>query len=396
MASPIIDLVYCNAGGGHRASALALEAIALAQRRNWTIRLMNLFEVLDPEGRFHALTGLNPEDLYNKRLARGWTRGMAQELRLLQQIIRLSQTRLAQRLTTHWDRTPPDMVVSLVPNFNRVMVTGLRASGSHAPFVTVLTDLADLDHGRFWIEPGLDIHTVCGTAHAVQQAQRMGIDAAHLHPTSGMLIRPEFYEAPKEPRAQAMLRLGLDPERPTAVVLFGGHGGRTMLQIAKRMPDLQTIFLCGHNTLLATQLKALPLQAPRWVQGFTGDIAHFMHMGDFMIGKPGPGSISEALCCGLPVILLHSGATMPQERYNVRWVQEQGVGLACTTFKGMRQAVNTMLEQLVDYQARASAVNNQALFEVPDILARILNQDVTTQAFGMDWAHLSATTSAVR
>lgn len=385
MVSPIIDLVYCNAGGGHRASALALEAIALAQRRNWTIRLMNLFEVLDPEGRFHALTGLNPEDLYNKRLERGWTRGMAHELRLLQQVIRLSQTRLTQRLTTHWRGNPPDMVVSLVPNFNRVMVNGLRASASHAPYVTVLTDLADLDHGRFWIEPGLGIHTVCGTAHAVQQAQRLGIDAEHLHPTSGMLIRPEFYEAPKEPRAQAMQRLGLDTTRPTAVVLFGGHGGRTMLKIARRMPDLQTIFLCGHNTQLAEQLNALPLQAPRWVQGFTADIAHFMRMGDFMIGKPGPGSISEALCCGLPVILMHSGATMPQERYNVHWVQEQGVGLTCTTFKGLHQAVASMQQQLTHFQARARAINNQALFEVPEILARILQQDTATQAFGMDW-----------
>lgn len=393
MANPIIDLVYCNAGGGHRASALALEAIALAQRRNWTLRLMNLFEVLDPEGRFHALTGLNPEDVYNKRLARGWTRGMAQELRLLQHLIRLSQTRLTQRLSAHWSNQAPSMVVSLMPNFNRVMVAGLRASGSGAPFVTVMTDLADMDHGRFWIEAGLDIHMVCGTSHAVSQAQRLGIDAAHLHPTSGMLIRPEFYSPPAEPRAQAMQRLGLDPARPTAVVLFGGHGGQTMLRIARRMPDLQTIFLCGHNAPLAAQLQQLPQQAPRWVQGFTPDVARFMQMGDFMIGKPGPGSISEALCCGLPVIVLHNGATMPQERYNVQWVQEQGVGLACTTLRGLSQAVTTMLTQLQAYQERVRAKPNQALFEVPEIVARILNEHRTAEAFSVDWSQLGRATA---
>ncbi|THT98818.1 galactosyldiacylglycerol synthase [Lampropedia puyangensis] len=371
----MVELMYFNAGGGHRASALALEAIALAQRRHWNIRLVNIFDVLDPRGHFHALTGLHPEDLYNKRLARGWTRGMAQELRLLQQLIRLSQTRLAQRMQQHWQGTRPDLVVSLVPNFNRVMATGLRATGSTAPYVTVMTDLADMDHGRFWIEPGLGIHLVCGTAYAAQQASRLGLTPTHIHTTSGMLVRPEFYQTPTQPREQAMLCLGLDPARPTALALFGGHGGRAMLHIARGMPQVQTIFLCGHNHKLAAQLQAMPQQAPRWVQGFTPHVANFMHMADFMIGKPGPGSISEALRCGLPVIVMHNGATMPQERYNVRWVQEQGVGLACTSLRALTAAVAQLQSQLPQYQARVRAMNNRALFEVPDILERLLQHN---------------------
>jgi hypothetical protein len=114
-----VDLVYFNAGGGHRAAALALQSVIREQQRAWDVRLVNLTEVLDPTARFRRLTGMAPEDLYNKRLASGWTLGLAQELKLLQAIIRLGHDTLLRRLQQHWLRTEPDLVVSLIPNFNR-------------------------------------------------------------------------------------------------------------------------------------------------------------------------------------------------------------------------------------------------------------------------------------
>jgi hypothetical protein len=79
-----IDLVYVNAGGGHRSAATALETAMREQNREWRVRLVNLFEVLDPQDVFRRTTGVKPEDYYNVRLARGWTLGLTQELRVLQ------------------------------------------------------------------------------------------------------------------------------------------------------------------------------------------------------------------------------------------------------------------------------------------------------------------------
>ena len=124
-----IDLVYFNAGGGHRAAALALQEVIALQRRPWTVRLVNLAEVLDAKGTFRRVTGMAPEDLYNRRLARGWTLGLAQELKLLQGLIRLGHSAMLRPLQQHWLATEPDLVVSLVPNFNRVHV---RVAGDHA------------------------------------------------------------------------------------------------------------------------------------------------------------------------------------------------------------------------------------------------------------------------
>ena len=99
------------------------------------------------------LAGIPPEDVYNKRLARGWTAGMAQELRILQAAIRLGHRLLVRRLRNHWLRTAPDMVVSLIPNFNLSMHAALQAARPGVPFVTVLTDMADYPPS-FLIERG--------------------------------------------------------------------------------------------------------------------------------------------------------------------------------------------------------------------------------------------------
>ena len=99
-----IDLVYFNAGGGHRAAALAIQEVILEQQRPWTARLVNLAQVLDPDDRFRRLTGIAPEELYNKRLAHGWTLGLAKELKLLQGMIRLGHASLVRTMPSRASR----------------------------------------------------------------------------------------------------------------------------------------------------------------------------------------------------------------------------------------------------------------------------------------------------
>ncbi|WP_291140013.1 glycosyltransferase [Hydrogenophaga sp.] len=366
-----IDLVYFNAGGGHRASAQALQSVLTELDLPWSVRLVNLFEVLDPCDRFRRLTGLAPEDWYNRRLARGWTMGMAQELKLLQGAIRMAHPALVGRLDAHWRRTRPDMVVSLIPNFNRALFDGLALARPGAPMVTILTDLAD-HPPHFWIERGQAQHFVCGSERAVMQALASGHAPQRVHATSGMILRPSFYLPPVGDRASERRRHGLDPSRPTGLVLFGGHGSKAMLTIARHLPDVQLILLCGHNQALARRLQALPAGAPRHVVGFTPEVQRYMDMADFFIGKPGPGSISEAVRRGLPVIVVDNAWTMPQERYNPQWVNEHGVGVVHHSHRTVDRAVQTLLADLDGYRARARAMHNRALFEIPQILARVL------------------------
>jgi hypothetical protein len=367
-----IDLVYFNAGGGHRAAALALQEVIRTQQRPWNVRLVNLAEVLDPKGKFRKLTGLAPEDLYNKRLARGWTLGLAQELKLLQGIIRLGHAALLRALQQHWLATEPDLVVSLVPNFNRALYQSVVSALPGVPYVTVLTDMADLPP-HFWIEPGQHQHLVCGTPQAVVQARAAGYANRQISLTSGMILRPSFYRPLAVDRETDRRALGLDASRPTGIVMFGGQGSAQMASIAKALRDVQLILMCGHNELLAARLRAMRTPAPHAVVGFTPEVDRYMRLADFFVGKPGPGSLSEAVHMGLPVITFDNAWTMPQERFNAQWVREHGLGLVMPSIRSIRAGVEELVAHLAEYRDRVRCIDNRAVFEVPEILADLLH-----------------------
>lgn len=372
MSAPaVVDLVWFNAGGGHRAAALALEQAIHGQGWPWQVRCVNLTEVLDPQRLFKRFTGIEPEDLYNKRLASGFTLGLAQELRLLQRLIRANHATLVQRLAGHWRQTRPDLVVSLIPNFNRALHDGLAAARPGVPFVTVLTDLAD-HPPHFWIEPDIEQHLVCGTGHAVAQALLAGVPARRVHRVSGMLLRPEFHRPPREARATARRAVGLSPDTPVGLVLFGGYGAPVMKRIAARLPDTPLVLLCGRNERLADELRAQPARAPRIVVGPTPEVAGWMRLADFFIGKPGPGSLSEAVQCGLPVIVTRNAWTMPQERWNTEWVQRHGYGVVKRSFRDVAAAVQEVSGRLPEFRGRLAQVHHDAAFEIPPLLSRWL------------------------
>jgi hypothetical protein len=375
-----VDLVYFNAGGGHRAAALALRDGIALHGLPWRVRLVNLTEVLDPTQSFERLTGLAPEDLYNKRLARGWTLGFAQELKLLQGGIRLLHDTLVERLQAHWARTQPGLVVSLIPNFNRALATSVARACPGVPFVTVMTDLADLPP-NFWAAPGTAQHLVCGTDFAAEQARAQGLPPAQVHRAAGMLLHPSFHtEAPLDAneREAERLRLGLPCHEPVGLVMFGGQGARVMKRIARDLPTQPLILMCGRHAALAETLRSEAQissgAAARVVVEYTPQVARWMQMADYFIGKPGPGSLSEAVQMGLPVIVTRNALTMPQERWNTQWVRELGVGQVLENFKQLPAAIEPFLAELPALRLRAAAVSNRALFDVPRLLQRLWAQ----------------------
>jgi UDP-N-acetylglucosamine:LPS N-acetylglucosamine transferase len=373
---PAVDLVFFDAGGGHRAAANALNSVLKDQQRPWNVRLVNLQELLDPLDIFRKITGVRLENLYNLILAKGWTLGSGQLLKLIHLVIRMNHGAGVRLLEQHWRETRPDLVVSLVPNFNRVLYDALRQARPATPYVTILTDLADYPP-HFWMERQKQ-YLICGSDRAMEQARDLGYAPEDVFRASGMIMRPKFYQPVEVDRAAERIRLGLDADRPTALVMFGGQGSRVMLDIAARLGrsglPLQLIMMCGHNESLAGRLKAMQLPVPMHVVGFTAEIPYFMRLADFFIGKPGPGSISEAIAMQLPVIVERNSWTLPQERYNAEWVLENRVGFVVRNFREIVGATRGLLETgtLESYCANTAAIRNRAVFEIPDILERLL------------------------
>jgi 1,2-diacylglycerol 3-beta-galactosyltransferase len=376
-----IDLIFFDAGGGHRASATALKALADQEQRGWQLRMVNLRDILEPIDVFHRLTGVRVEDLYNRMLKYGLTIGTGPMLRAVQFLIRRMHPRNVALLARYWQERRPDLVVSLIPNFNRAIFEGLRIadrarSRPATPMVTILTDLADCPP-HFWIERQ-EQYLICGTAKAAEQALAMGYPPTRVLRTSGMIVRPEFYRRPEISREQERRRLGLRPDVPTGLVMFGGFGSRRMLTIARRVAEAgvktQLIFLCGHNQRLREQLSAMKLPFPCHVEGFTRDIPHLMQLSDYFVGKPGPGSVSEALVMDLPVIVERNARTMVQERYNTEWIERHQFGMVLRSFNEIVTGIAQMLDpqRLAHFRSRVRALNNRAVFEIPDLLEALI------------------------
>jgi 1,2-diacylglycerol 3-beta-galactosyltransferase len=379
-----VDLIFFDAGGGHRASATALESMLKQDPRAWKVRKVNLREVLEPIDIIKKIARIRVEDAYNRLMLRyGMTLGTGAMLRGVQLMIRQMHRPSAALLARFWKGAPPDLVVSLIPNFNRAIFDGLHASDHEldrvpTPMLTILTDLADYP-SHFWIERQQQ-YFACATERAVAQAIAMGHPPQRIFRTSGMIVRPEFYQPLEVDRAQARMRLGLRPDLPTGLVMFGGHGSRKMLTIAKRVAaaglNTQLIFMCGHNQHLRQQLIALELPFPHYIEGFTREIPHFMNLADYFVGKPGPGSISEALVMRLPVIVERNSWTMVQERYNTDWIIGNRVGVVLHSFAEIATAIVPMLDaqRLAQFRDRVSALNNRAIFEIPEILETIIER----------------------
>ena len=402
LREPLVDLIFFDAGGGHRASATALKSALEAQYPSWQVRMANLRDVLEPIDFIRRFTGVRLEELYNGLLRYGLTIATGSTLPILHMLIRQTHSWQVSLLAQFWKRPRPDLVVSIIPHFNRAIFDGLRvadlAAGRTAtPMATLMTDLADYPP-HFWMEPQRQ-HLICGTRAAVRQAAAMGHRPEKIWRTSGMIVRPEFYLPTDIDRMAERMRLGLKPERPTGLVMFGGYGSRAMLTIARRAAacgaKLQLIFLCGHNQRLRRRLAAMDLPYPHHIEGFTSSVAGYMRLADFFIGKPGPGSISEALVMGLPLMLERNASTMVQERFNTDWAGRNHLGMVLNSFTTIGEALPFMVDpvQLVRMRMQVRKFQNRALFELPSILGQIIHLPLEQidAPFG-----ITATTQATR
>ena len=372
-----IHVLFHDAGGGHRNAAVALQTICKEQKRPWNVELVQFQELTDHLDVLKKLTGIQIQEQYNTLLRNGWTLGATQLLRVLQTTIRIFHRPLVKLLANYFREHPADMLISVIPHFNRAISEAWGSVHPGRPFVTLITDLADFPP-RFWIEPIKEQNVICGTERAVEQARKIGKADGQIFATSGMILRPDFYVADPTDAKALRRELGLREDLPTGILLFGGFGSKVMYQIAEKIEaaglPIQLIVVCGRNEKLAEKFKAKKWKTPLHVVGFTKEIPRLMRAADFLIGKPGPGSIAEAMVKGLPVILECNSWTLPQERFNTEWVKEKRVGIVLHHFTEIVDGVKQMIEpgRLVEFRKNVRAQNNQAIFEIPEILDQIL------------------------
>jgi 1,2-diacylglycerol 3-beta-galactosyltransferase len=254
---------------------------------------------------------------------------------------RLSLVRLALRIFSYWVERPirqafehyrPDLIITVHPLMHEIPLLVLDRMRWRLPFVTVVTDLASIN--ALWFHAGVDLCFVASD-EAVRKAEQVGL-SPHKVRKLGLPIRPAFARSTR-PRTQLRQDLGLDPDLPVALLVGGGEGMGPVAEIARRVarrlaqdsgqtgvPAGQLAVICGRNRKLQHELSRLSWPIPTVVTGFVQNMPEWMSASNCIITKAGPGTIAEALVCGLPILL--SGYIAGQEEGNVPFVLENGVG----------------------------------------------------------------------
>lgn len=393
-----VNIVTGKGGGGHYATYRALRHLAEQKQLPWQFQVTDMDDIMlqmtQEKGSINAYKwlGSSVSELYNGMLKRGWTWLWPLQMRLNKLLVKLNADFALNYFKAYWQQQQPDIVVSVVTMCNGVLWQALSEVLPAAPYVTVMIDFADQPPG-FWIEPNTDSYIVCGKPRAVEQALSLDVRKDRIVSTSGMVIHPSFSasnsgnkQSSDAEKVNSRANVGLLPDCLTGLVMFGGNGADVMLKIAQKLllfgDRIQLILLCGHNQPLMTALDKLPSIQRRLIVGYTTEVSKYMAMADFFIGKPGPGSLSEALEMNLPVITERNFSTLVHERYNADWIQEEGMGIVIRSFSEVTSAVEQFMDadKFEHYRQIVTAYENNAVYEVCDLIESLLPNSLPASA----------------
>jgi 1,2-diacylglycerol 3-beta-galactosyltransferase len=117
--------------------------------------------------------------------------------------------------------------------------------------------------------------------------------------------------------------------------------------------DIALAVVTGRNQKLKETLEKLDWKISAHIYGFVQEMPSLMRAADILLTKAGPGTISEALIAGLPIILYHriSG----QEEGNVAYVIDEGAGIWAPDSHDIVETLKLWTE---NPDARSQAVQN--------------------------------------
>lgn len=378
-------IILCNeSGSGHKQTAKALAKVL--QRENRSIRILStfneLFIDLDVGQKWFGCSG---ESIYNtvilkKEASPLLYRCFFGTIHYLYRVPR--QKELIKRLKHFFEQEKPDLIISVIPIINHEIVTALEAQ---CPCVIIQTDLFEYEEQSWfwskflpkevWFVKNSHPYMLSGTEKGYQQALTYHADKHKVRQLSGTVIDPHFLQ-PKQLDVMAeRQQLGLSLDKPVGMFLYGGYPPDRVLTLAKALDKLdigvQLMFICGNNKKLQDQLISLDTSYQKVVIGYCSEIPYYMSVADFLVGKPGPGTIMESIALGLP-LLLDTSHVMPHESNNAPWVEQQSLGVSFKTAKELSDCMQSFIAGNKSTTQNQSAFTNKAVFEVSDLVDEIL------------------------
>jgi 1,2-diacylglycerol 3-beta-galactosyltransferase len=360
--------LIADTGGGHRAAATAVERqLDAARPGGFEIAILDPFTSAKPKviGGTAGLYG--PITRHARWLWGGLYHGTNSRT-----AVALLETTVLRSVTTAVagaiERIDPACVVSFHPLLNHISVRAVQSRARRIPVITVITDLVDIHVA--WECPDVDA-VVVPSPGGLDHCRRAGIPASRCY-DFGLAVDRRFTDLPSDPAGIAAIRerLGLRADAFVVLVCGGADGSGGLVKHARAIAagpsDVDVVVICGRNQRARSALAGLHTNAGRPVRvlGYVTNMAEWMRASDVVVSKAGPGTIAEALCCGLPLLLVWY---LPgQERGNVEWVVDIGAG---------RYVPRD--EQLVDAVAELSMPGSAALATMRTAVTAAARPDAT-------------------
>lgn len=319
---PHILFLFSDTGGGHRSATEAIiEGISLEFGTRITTEMVDVFKEYAPRP-LNWVPNLYPHMV---RLPQAWSLGYRlsngpHRARLIAASTWPYVRRSLRSLIAEHDS---DLIVSVHP---LATASVLRALGPRrrTPFITVVTDLVTTH--AFWYHRRADL-TIVPTEAARQRALLSGLEPEKVQ-VIGLPVADRFTQPPGDQQALRE-RYGWPQDQPLILLVGGGEGmgplEKTAHAIAASGLPVSLVVIAGRNQALKARLEAHSWRIPTFVYGFVREMPDFMRAADVLVTKAGPGTISEALIAGLPIILY---SRLPgQEDGNVSFVVSEGAGV---------------------------------------------------------------------
>ncbi len=239
-----------------------------------------------------------------------------------------------KKVRRYFEHASPDLIVSVHPLVNTLSLSVLAYMRSlhdrpMPPYAVVVTDLGGAH--PTWFDRRSDL-TYVPSEPLREVAMNIGLNERRLR-LFGLPIRPSFWN---ETRSRNELRheLGMAQDIPAVLLVGGGDGVGGLSAIASAIATKigdevgsgggQLVVVCGKNKKLLNQLQARSWPIPVVLKGFVNNMSEWMSACDIICSKAGPGTIAEAWIRGLPIII--TGFLPGQEEGNVQLVTESGSG----------------------------------------------------------------------
>jgi 1,2-diacylglycerol 3-beta-galactosyltransferase len=363
---PRILILFSDTGGGHRSAAEAIsEALHLEYGEEIGVEMVDIFKEYAPRP-LNFMPEWYPKMM---RLPQAWGLGFRlsnghRRARLITaSAFPYVRSAVHNLVTQH----PCNLIVSVHPMANAPV---LRVLGSRRPpFITVVTDLVSTH--ALWYHRQIDL-CIVPTEAARQRGLIYGLAPQQMQ-VVGLPVADRFCR-PLGDRNAIRARFGWPNDRPVVLLVGGGEGmgplEKTARATAEACPEAALVVVTGRNKNLEARLRSQTWPIPAFIYGFVREMPDFMRAADILVTKAGPGTISEALIAGLPMVLY---SRLPgQEDGNVSYVVSEGAGLWAPRPEQIASALRDWIQNPEKRLIATAACQNLARPQAARQIARIL------------------------